>query len=165
MGDIKAKTYLEKLGFADSDKKTTEHDIIQAWVYKNIKTILDETIMSKNPKPYEITNVKWEHQIIYTNSYNNHTLIGFADLMVSYKCEFYNKHSESYQMENGEVIVEIKTKIPDLGSVIRQMRTYQTYQKHYRTQYLVVSPDDRFPEILKEQGFWFYKYNDPTKLF
>ena len=165
MGDIKAKTYLEKLGFADSDKKMSEHDIIQAWVYKNIKTILDETIMSKNPKPYEITNVKWEHQIIYTNGYNNQTLIGFADLMVSYKCEFFNKHADSYQMEDGQIIIEIKTKIPDLGSVIRQMRTYQAYQKHYRTQYLVVSPDDRFTEILKEQGFWFYKYNDPTKLF
>ena len=85
--------------------------------------------------------------------------------MVSYKCEFFNKHADSYQMEDGQIIIEIKTKIPDLGSVIRQMRTYQVYQKHYRTQYLVVSPDDRFTEILKEQGFWFYKYNDPTKLF
>ena len=165
MGEIKAKTYLEKLGFADSDKKTTEHDIIQAWVYKNVKTILDETIMSKNKKPYEISKVKWEHQIIYTNNYNNHTLIGFADLLVHYKGEFYDKYIKEYQMSEGFVIIEVKTKIPDLGSVIRQMRTYQTYQNHYRTQYLVVSPDDRFTEILNEQGFYFYKYRDPTKLF
>jgi len=86
-------------------------------------------------------------------------------LLVVLKGEFYDSELKEYYHSEAEVIIEIKTKIPDLGSVIRQMRTYQTYQKHRLTRYLVISPDDRFTKILNEQGFWFYKYNDPTKLF
>lgn len=42
MGQIKAKSLIEKHGFLDPDKKTTEHDKIQTWVYQNFESILKE---------------------------------------------------------------------------------------------------------------------------
>ena len=41
MGEIKAKTHLEKLGFSDGDKKDSKHDVIQKWVQKNIEKTLN----------------------------------------------------------------------------------------------------------------------------
>lgn len=163
MGEIKAKTHLEKLGFSDSDKKKSKHDIIQKWVCDNVEQIISETVMAKNPHPYTIEEVKWEHQVIYENG-NYKMLVGYVDVMVHIKGKFYFNDSNEYENSEHFVFVEVKTEIPVLGELIRQMRAYQAYNKK-RTSYLVVSPDDRHIETLNQQGFWFYKYNDPTKLF
>ena len=53
------------------------------------------------------------------------------------------------------VIFEAKTSIRSLGELIRQIRLYQEYRKGH---YIVVSPDDRFAEVLRGQGIQFIKY-------
>jgi len=52
------------------------------------------------------------------------------------------------------ILFEVKTKIPSIGELIRQIRMYQ---EHKNGTYVVVSPDDRFEQILNEQEIWFYK--------
>jgi len=164
MGQIKAKTLLQRMSFGDSDKKESQHDIIQQWTDENIKKIVSETIMKNNDRPYTIENVKWEHQVMHTNG-NYKMVVGFVDLMVHIKGEFYDNLQDTYYEEDRFIYIEVKTKIPVLGELIRQMRAYQAYPNHYVTYYLVISPDDRHSKKLSEQGFWFYKYQDPTLLF
>lgn len=164
MGNIKAKTHLEKLGFADSDKKKNDHDKIQTWVYENIETILEETVMKNNKHNWEITKNVWEHQVVYTNM-TYKMVIGFIDIMAELKGIFhYDPELKHQNYDIKPIFIEIKTEIPSLGELIRQMRAYQTYQGLY-TAYLIVSPDDRHKKILNEQGFYFYKYKDPSLLF
>lgn len=162
MGAIKAKTQLEKLGFSETDKKNPKHDTIQTWVYENIEQILSETVMKNSSEPYEIISTKWEHQIINHGVYSR-TIVGYIDLMVHLKGEFFYKKGDASE-PNKQIFIEVKTEIPSLGELIRQMRAYQTYA-HELTSYLIVSPDDSHKKILNEQGFYFYKYKDPSLLF
>jgi hypothetical protein len=62
------------------------------------------------------------------------------------------------------IYIEVKTEIPSLGELIRQMRAYQAYLDSFAS-YIIVAPDNRHEKILKEQGFYFYKYKDPSLLF
>lgn len=166
MGKIKAKTHLEKLGFADTDKKKADHDKIQTWVYENIGIVINETVMADNKLPYKIIKNEWEHPVVYTSG-NYKLLVGFIDIFVRIGGTFDAKGPYNFNHTTLNVFVEIKTEIPSLGELIRQMRAYQTYVDHFEnyTKYMVVSPDDRHAKILNEQGFYFYKYKDPALLF
>ena len=163
MGRIKAKTHLEKLGFADSDKKDPAHDKIQEWVCNHIKEVIDKTVMRTNDKPYKISRPKWEHQLIYQSG-NYRVIVGFIDVKVSIKGEFYFSDTKQVEEFSKDVFIEIKTQIPTLGELIRQMRSYEAYAAP-QTEFVVVSPDDKYENILADQGFHFFKYNDPSKLF
>lgn len=163
MGRIKAKTHLEKLGFSEKDKKDSKHDIIQTWTYENIEKVIAETIMFKNPHPYKIITNKWEHQVMYVNG-NYKMIVGYIDILVRIQGKFYYSDTKEYEDATKDVFIEIKTQIPSLGELIRQMRAYQSYATGL-TDYLIVSPDDRHLKILNEQGFEFYKYKDPNLLF
>jgi hypothetical protein len=165
MGNIKAKTHLEKLGFSDTDKKNPNHDNIQEWVYNNIDLVIKETVMKDNEFPYKIIDNKWEHQVEYKNR-DYKTIVGFIDILVKIEGIFIFKHSNELITEhNRNVYIEIKTTVPSLGELIRQMRAYQSYTDIKSSSYVVVSPDDRHTKILTEQGFYFYKYKDPSLLF
>lgn len=121
--------------------------------------------MCNNKHPYKITEVRWEHQIIYQSG-TYRTIVGFIDIMVSLEGRFYYKNpvnDDDYETKN-KVFIEVKTEIPSLGELIRQMRAYQSYEGTF-TYYLIVSPDDRHKKILNEQGFLFYKYKNPNQLF
>lgn len=49
---------------------------------------------------------------------------------------------------------EVKSSIPSLGEVIRQIRLYEQYLK---ARYVIVSPDDRWADILARQNIGFIK--------
>ncbi len=166
MAKPKAKTHLQKLVFLDTDKKNSKHDIIQIWVYENIEKIISDTIMKKNTHPFEIKDIRWEHQVMNINGrYTN--VVGFIDIMVRFKSKFYFHDTDEYEDFTKQIFIEVKTEIPNLGALIRQMRTYQAYERN-DTYYLIVAPDDKFKKLLNDQGFYFYKYEfpkDPTLLF
>lgn len=61
---------------------------------------------------------------------------------------------------NHIVCFEVKTTIPSLGELIRQVNMYKAYQTG---RFIVISPDDKFVEPLKSQGIDFYKY-DPQRV-
>jgi len=163
MGKIKAKTHLEKMGFKDPDRQETSHKVIQEWVYKNIDKVIAETVMAKNTKPYKIIQNKWEHEIIHVSG-NYKALIGFIDLLAVIDGTFWFKDLNDYENMNRKVFIEVKSKIPDLGELFRQMNSYRAYENR-DTLYVIVSPDDEKEQIIREQGFYFYKYKDPNLLF
>ncbi len=164
MGQLRAKTMMQKAGFLDSDKKTPEHDKIQIWVNNNAKLILDSLPILEN-KEYKIQSKNWEYKLVddsYQNRYIS-PIVGFVD--VSFDIET-KTPIFSASASRATIYIEIKTSIPSLGELIRQLRFYEHYldlEKGNRM--LVVSPDDTHKTILEEQGFWFYKYKDETKLF
>jgi hypothetical protein len=53
------------------------------------------------------------------------------------------------------LLIEVKTKIPSLGELFRQLNTYKEYAQG---DYLVVCPDDSNKETIINQGFKFYKF-------
>lgn len=54
------------------------------------------------------------------------------------------------------IAFEVKTAIPNLGELLRQIRLYQHYSRP-GTHYVVVSPDDRDSSLLNDQGILLYK--------
>lgn len=161
MGQIKAMTYLEKLGFFDKDKKKPEHDMLQKWVDRNFMIILKE--LYPHSSEQNISFKHWEYQIFNTNSNQTYsTLIGFIDLRIDIAANL-----DKTKVKHYTFFIEVKTEIPSLGELIRQMNTYRAYtaKEYFEKKYLVVSPDDRHVDILNEQGYLFYKYKAPTMLF
>lgn len=160
MGQLKAKTLLEKMGFVDEDKKSPSHDKIQNWTYKNVKTIIDE-LFSKGEWTYQILSNEWEYEV-FAYSYKSKSIVGFVDIAVKLEKDTDKKEWDD---ERPRIFFEIKTKIPSAGELLRQLKVYKTHLTYKKQAFVVVSPDDKFSELLKEQGFFFYKYQDPEKLF
>lgn len=160
MGNIKAKTIIEKHGFVDGDKKTPEHDKIQKWVYRNAHKIIDDLFV-KGTESFEIKNNIWEPKILETTYYNStrrEQIVGFLDLFVNYM-----KDSNTVEHQWPSVYFEIKTSIPSVGDLLRQLKFYRHYLQG--RDIVVVCPDDSCADIIQEQGYYFYKYQDPEKLF
>ncbi|OAQ42095.1 hypothetical protein A5893_02985 [Pedobacter psychrophilus] len=114
----------------------------------------------------------------YTSTKN---IIGFIDIMIKFSysqltvsgIDFYNKRiiselkwTQSYKKvdyiyggpdeENEECIyIEVKTKIPSLGELFRQMRMYKEF---IVGDFLVICPDDSEQSLIEEQGFKFLKF-------
>jgi hypothetical protein len=121
----------------------------------------------------KIQNKIWEYPII---SDRNNFTIGFIDMYVYYKLPKLIiggvKYKDTYggsissiddikiplnweiNYTNNKLCFEVKTKIDSLGELIRQIRHYQTYKKSY---YIVICPDDKYKDTLREQNIGFYK--------
>ncbi|MEQ8625513.1 MAG: hypothetical protein RJQ00_00390 [Vicingaceae bacterium] len=165
MGHIKAKTHLEKLGFKDSDKMNADHDTIQIWTAENIREIISKTVMHNNPHDFKVRQPVWEDQVMNVNR-DFKQVVGFIDLWTKIQCKLFDKEDKEWFETEINVFIEVKTQIKSLGELIRQMRAYQAYEpRHLRNEYIIVSPDDKFQKLLNQQGFYFHKYQDPTKLF
>jgi len=129
----RAKTLIERCGFADYDHKLLTHDEIQIWVYKNFNALVKKCF--PDLEVVDKTHVELEYAI-----FDGKFVIGFIDA-------FCNQYS---------IGVEIKTIMPSLGELIRQIHFYSKYKSI--SKWIVVSPDDRHTLILREHGIHFYKY-------
>jgi hypothetical protein len=134
----KAKTIIERHGFRDTDRKDSVHDQIQIWTFKNFRSVL-ETVFPEQKLPDMLPTPELEWAVTDRNF-----IVGFVDI---YLCG---------------IAVEVKSKIPVVGDLIRQINFYR---KYIGAQWLVVSPDDRFVDLLKSQGIKFFKYKNPGELF
>ena len=104
MGQIKAKTLLEKMGFVDDDKKSPNHDKIQEWTYRNAKKIIDE-LFAKNLWTYQILSNEWEYEV-FSYNYNSKSIVGFVDIAVKFEKD---KDKKEWDDERPRVFFEIKT--------------------------------------------------------
>jgi len=114
---------------------------------------------------------RWEVPITQEKS---NFIVGFIDMQVSisepslhlkylWGQDSYWKKGEpasgewsiSYQDNYRPLYFEVKTSIPSIGELLRQVRMYQTYTSG---KFFVVAPDDKFESILSEQGIGFVKY-------
>lgn len=152
MAPPKIKTLQARFGFADPDLKNPVHDDIIKWLDRNIEDIL-VAVFNSPARPKDV-RVKWEPLVRMTE--DGGQFIGFVDL-VAYQAS-----------QEGYILFEAKTKIDSLGELFRQLRLYQAGyvfgQSVFGKKFIVVCPDDSNAEIIREQGFFFLKY-DPNMVF
>jgi len=151
MAAPKAQTLQQRFGFADKDLTTPKHDEIMLWLDQNIVTVIGH-ILNHSKRWKQIAegrewshgDTEWEMPVISRSGYGNQYIIGFVDLATLV----------SVGSDQRYFMFEVKSSIPSLGEVIRQIRMYETYS---RGAYVIVSPDDRFADALRAQGIEFYK--------
>jgi len=141
----KAKTLQQRFGFLDDDLTTPKHDEMMIWANDNAKQLVSEVL----GEPLDVLDITWECSVKTSTNF----LIGFIDLAI-----LASNHTL--------VCFEIKTKIPSLGELLRQINMYREpvnrlgqrgSQAKYAS-FAVIAPDDRFSPILREQGIEFIKY-------
>lgn len=141
--------------------------------------VKDELPLSLAPFPgIKVTKKVWEQPLTTQREYT----IGFIDLVVSWKRPMlsyirpegliqthrseaghrweWNQYAawEEWQptwdisFVKQEVAFEVKTTIPSLGELLRQLKLYE---QHFTGRIFVVAPDARFAEKIREQGFGF----------
>ena len=118
-------------------------------------------------REFKIVSKTWEKTIVTTKNYT----VGFADMEVVVRFSNSLGFGESeralqaglplidwfVEHRHEHVLFEAKTAIASVSEVIRQIRLYQQYQAGV---YVVVSPDDRFADVLRGQGIQFVKYDE-----
>ena len=152
----------------------------------SIKNSLDlNELPDRNP--IKITDLSWEFPVTSqskstTGYVSSKNLIGFIDLKLTFEfstltvtgIDFIEKkvidkiqwkqsekeidYKSGYEyFENCKetLYIEVKTEIKSLGELFRQLQTYKTY---INGNFVVVCPDDKEKQIIKEQGFIFVKY-------
>lgn len=82
---------------------------------------------------------------------------GFIDLMITadVRIDDCGKPTEDGFYQFGEVAIEAKTQIKSLGELIRQLRGYELQPGRGKRAIVVVSPDDRWQDEIRSQGFGF----------
>jgi hypothetical protein len=144
----RATTIQQKFGFRDDDLRTPKHDEIMLWLNGNIKNVIGQ-VTGKHPK---IMEKIWEYPL--SSGRDNQYVIGFIDMLVRFD-ECITKDTTA----PGEwICFEVKTSIPSLGELIRQVNFYQKYLRS-NPLFVIVSPDNRFATALRSQGIEFYHYN------
>lgn len=149
MGKVKAKTLQEKMGFMDRDLGSPVHDEMVVWAMSEVPKVL----MKKYPQIAEFS-IKLEHPVFASgSSYSYKQIVGFLDIFISVK-----KFTKPMDNCPGLWGVEVKPSIPSLGELIRQINTYKAHRGSMETVFIVVSPDDKWKELLISQGIGFIKY-------
>lgn len=147
MARPKGQTLQQRFGFNNSDLTTPKHDEIMLWLDENIEAIIAYLFVdAKSKKPSKVIEVIWEKPIQARSGF----IIGFVDMLVRVQTT-----RRDYNV-NHDVCFEVKTKIPSLGEMIRQINMYRTVTKE--AIFVIVAPDDRFKIQLERQDIKFIKY-------
>ncbi len=141
----RAKTLIERLGFRDADRKNSRHDEIQYWVYKNLRIVLQEVFPDKLIPDLKDIPVKLEYAVTERN-YNRNYVVGFVDIY----CERFG------------IAIEIKTDIPVVGDLIRQINFYRNFLNSGT--WIVVCPNRMAAPMLRDQDIKFYHYRSQNYL-
>lgn len=114
--------------------------------------------------PIKIKGKIWESPVYSVGYKDSKYIIGFIDIAVTYLKPYLWLSLDSYRkgsppkvewLESNQAFFEVKTEIPSMGELVRQIRMYQEYVKG---KWFVVSPDDKFKDQLASQGISFIKY-------
>ena len=166
-------TYADSLTFKDSDLRTPKHDEIMIWLDSHLRDVL-AAVFAEPLRENEVLRT-WEFAVFKPLKYGQTEptdLVGHVDLLAEYSvdesishgdfvffgtCEGDNckvKHSSPAQRL---VAFEVKTTIPSLGDLIRQIRYYQGFLPSLHG-FVVVSPDTRLRAQIESQRIGFYEY-------
>lgn len=169
-GDLKKPEHDEMMFWLDEN---LEHVVAQIMFLRNTKQ-LSEAVAHDCPSEtlnerHESTVKKriWEYPVADCKPGGSKYIIGFVDLvahcdvwdLAEYETQSqYGKWiPDGWKWHNGNMFLcfEVKTVIPSLGELIRQIRMYQEYEK---SAFYVVCPDARYGGILHSQGIGFVHY-------
>lgn len=113
--------------------------------------------LPKKP-PIKVLSKEWEYAI--TNKYRD--MVGFIDMRVCVEVPHLvlDQFGAGFRWQFIKPITrpihfEVKSRISSLGEVIRQVRMYQA---HVSGPFIIVSPDDRFQKMIRQQKIGFIKY-------
>lgn len=92
----------------------------------------------------------------------NEQLVGYADLIFHTQTPIVTLIDDNDTIDIGwehgpSLLLEVKSKMPTLGELMRQLQLYRTA---FKGLLVVVSPDDRYASILGEQEVHFIKCPD-----
>lgn len=173
---IKAQTLQQRFGFQDDDLKSANHDEIMIWLDENIDSLIGDFFLTgemKEPddfgdfaQPVKVLLKQWEKPIM-----NGNFMIGFIDMFAKILIPSLHSVEKSHgkyptyveipshnkwERNLRNVMFEVKTSIPSLGELLRQLAMYREYYKE--SDVIVVCPDNRFEKALKSQGVGFIQY-------
>jgi hypothetical protein len=150
MATPRANTLQEKFGFMDPELNDPVHDEMITRIDDNIEDIL-MLVFGCSERPKHVRT--WWEAVVHKTEEGG-ALIGFADLVV--------------EVSEHMIVFEAKTKIDSLGALFRQIRLYRDGYIYgspvYKMSIVVVCPDDRHAEKIREQRVRFLKY-DPAMKF
>lgn len=126
-----------------------------------------------NPRVY---NKELEYVLKSYSGYGDRQekIVGYADLLLETELPgvfpTYKPSSRGYSQDEFDnftlkwsrgrpaprILVEVKSFMPTMGELMRQINLYRTA---FTGRFVVVSPDDSYADILKEQGVTFVKYS------
>lgn len=152
----KAQTLIERAGFMDPDRLNSRHDEIQLWAYDNLEQLLGQLTTEGNR--IQILSRKLEYPITQASSTFS-SIVGFVDLFASGRV-----HCASGDFKSFSAAIEIKSTIPCVGDLIRQINFYRKFQTT-NSIWIVISPVDKFERVLRDQLIYFIKYKAPGQLF
>lgn len=131
--------------------------------HKQITVNNYQALLKRTPKLSSFIGVELEHPILGYNNFN----IGFIDVAIHLNnyfsagqnddaCTFFFTPFVFSNSRSGreDVFVEIKTTIPSLGELIRQINFYRSHGN--REKWIVVSKDVRFKQQLQSQNIYFF---------
>jgi hypothetical protein len=94
-------------------------------------------------------------------------IIGYADLIIEIERPVVDELSKGAVAvgwdssldgrKTANILIEAKSSIPILGDLLRQLNLYKTA---FSGEVVVVSPDDRYAQKIREQGFHFVRHGD-----
>jgi hypothetical protein len=152
-------------GAPNNDISDIEEEI--EWHKKKERFLANFVMPTPSTANVSLKNVTWECPVK-----SDKFTVGFIDMRItllvpclgiSDKFSFSREQGRAYvpkwdvYHENYYINFEVKSTIPSLGELIRQVRLYETY---LNGKFYVVSPDTRFAEPLKKQGIGFIPYTE-----
>ena len=152
MSDRKQKANAAHGGFIDPEVATDNHDKVMLWLDSNAESIVSSFLNDKEGT-YKISK-QWERPITKGDRQYK-TIVGYLDMLCIIEKMDGIENGREYFSRFGVVAFEVKSKITSIGEVIRQINQYRTFC--HVNKFYIVSPDDRFSEILKQQGIGFIK--------
>lgn len=138
---------------------------VDAWGDGSVDDHAGEPGRSAKPLP-EWPGIKvqsvWEYQVLDSTGRGTPRIVGNVDIALLVMAPRIDvRHSggmvrrrEVEMYRAGAIYVEAKPRIDDLGALIRQVRRYQHYLGSGAV-FAVVSPDDTYAELLRQQGIAF----------
>lgn len=197
MSKVRAQTIQQRFGFKDDDLKSPKHDQLMLdltaaaddlvseivkpeWSDKDIKNAKEHGVELPPFPAISDISCEWEVPIV-SRGYKSKYIVGFADLVIACcipRLEVWesSQRGGGWEREFGfkpyirEIYFEVKSTIPSLGELVRQINMYREYTPHYGQgdlgkeifrQWAIVSPDGRFANQIAKLGFTFVKYDEP----
>lgn len=157
-------SWRDKLKWGDESLKTPEHDALVIWLHDNLEAVVKKLNITQ--EPYRISEPILEYPVTNKNS----TILCFMDL----KCnlEYVEVIRKDHKIQRQyRLLFEVKPKIESFGETLRQLRSYEIYDRTDRamgflsisSKIIVVSPDIRFKKYIESQGFDFINPDDFEK--